>query len=82
LVGLLEGGPINCVVLDESAAPDGAVAEAARQAGLLVRPLSSLGVAPLAEVKWRSSAPLVALSGLVWPSIKVAPRESNAQAAA
>lgn len=82
LVGLLEGGPINCVVLDESAAPDGTVAEAARQAGLLVRPLSSLGVAPLAEVKWRSSAPLVALSGLVWPSIKVAPRESNAQAAA
>jgi hypothetical protein len=82
LVGLLEGGPINCLVLDESAAPDGAVAEAARKAGLLVRPLSSLGVAPLADVKWSSPAPVVALSGLVWPSIKAAPRDSNAQAEA
>src|ERR1035437_4209318 len=82
LVRLLEGGPINCLLLDESAASDGAVAEAARQAGLLVRQLSSLGVAPLAEVNWRSPAPLVALSGLVWPSIKAAPRGSTAQAEA
>ena len=82
LVRLLEGGPINCLLLDESAASDGAVAEAARQAGLLVRQLSSLGVAPLADVNWRSPAPLVALSGLVWPSIKAAPRGSTAQAEA
>ena len=82
LLRLLEGSAINCLLIDESADSNGAVAEAARKAGLLVRQLSSLGVAPLAEVNWRSPAPVVALSGLVWPGIKVAPRDGNVQAAA
>jgi hypothetical protein len=82
LVKLLEGGPINCLLIDESAGSNGAVAEAARKAGLVVRQSASLAIAPLAEVKWRSADPVVALSGLVWPSIKVAPRDGNAQAAA
>ena len=78
LLRLLEGGPINCLLIDESG---GAAAEAARKAGLVVRQPSSMGAAPLADVKWRSSASLVALSGLVWPSVKVAPREGASQAA-
>ena len=53
LLRLLEGGPINCLLIDESG---GAAAEAARKAGLVVRQPSSLGAAPLADVKWRSSA--------------------------
>jgi len=82
LLRLLEGGPINCLMIDESADSNGTVAEAARKAGLVVRQPSSLGAAPLAEVNWRSPAPVVALSGLVWPSIKVAPQDGNVQAAA
>jgi hypothetical protein len=80
LVKLLEGGPINCLLPEGSAPLSAAVAETARKAGLVVREASSLTVAPLSQVDWRSPAPVVAISGLVWPSIKLSSSGRSNQA--
>ncbi len=76
-VALLEGGPINCLLLPGAA---GSVAEAARKAKMSVIYWNSLGAAPLAEAKWETPAPIVAVSGLVWPRIQAAPAGGGDQA--
>jgi len=79
LLRLIEGSPINCVVLEGSA--EGAVADAARKAGLTVLAADALKSAPLAEIKWDSPSPRIAISGLVWPRIKMSsasPRSADA----
>jgi transposase len=73
-LSLLAGGPINCLLLDTPTHP---VAEPARGAGLVVREWSSLGAAPLAQVRWDGSAPIVALSEVAWPQIKPVVRGAN-----
>ena len=69
LLRLVHSTPINCLLFDslDQAKP---VADAAKEAGLAVMEWNSLGVAPLGEVKWDSTAPYVAITGLVWPQIK------------
>ena len=68
-VALFEGGPVNCLVFDGAAGP---IAEAATMAGLSVIYASSLAAAPLAEIKWNTSVPIIAVTGLVWPRMKTA----------
>jgi hypothetical protein len=72
LVALFEGGPINCLVLDKPQL--GPIAAAASKAGLAVRDWSTLGAAPFAEFEWGAQPPIVAITGLVWPRIKISPR--------
>lgn len=68
-LSLFESSPINCLVLSGAA---GGIAEAARKAGLSVIYWNSLNAAPLAEVKWSTPVPIVAITKLVWPQIKTA----------
>jgi hypothetical protein len=75
LVSLLEGGPINCVVV--SSAPTG-VLEAAKKAGLTALEWDSLGAAPLAKVNWTAAAPRVTITDLVWPRVKAAASRDQA----
>jgi len=75
LLRLVAGTPIDCLLFDslDRAKP---VVDAARAAGLAALEWSSLGAAPLNQVKWDSTAPQVAIAGLVWPSIKRSSRGS------
>ncbi len=68
LLSLFENGPVNCLVFDS---PAGAITEAARKAGMSSVVWKSLNPAPVAEAKWDGSAPIVALTNLVWPRIKL-----------
>jgi hypothetical protein len=74
LLRLLAGSPINCLVFESP----GKVADAARAAGLTALEWSGLGAAPLNQVKWDSTAPQVAITDLVWPSIKLSARRDGA----
>lgn len=65
LVALFARGPVNCLVFD--GAPPAAVAEAAQNAGLAVRERAALHPASMAEVKWDSPEPIVAIAGVAWP---------------
>jgi hypothetical protein len=67
---LLAGSPINCLLFDRVSASS-AIAAEARNAGLTVLEWNALGAAPLAEIKWDSSAPQTAITGLEWPRIKL-----------
>ena len=78
LVSLLEGGPVNCVLFD--GAPAQPLAEALRKAGLIVREWSTLAAAPLGETNWNSSAPILAITEVAWPSIRPMARGDGAQA--
>jgi hypothetical protein len=75
LLRLFAGSPINCLLLESLAAAK-PVTDAARAAGLTVMEWSSLGAAPLAEVKWNSAAGQTAITGLVWPRIKLSAGKS------
>ena len=77
LLKLLAGGPINCLLLERA---DPQIAEAARAAGITVLDWKTLGAAPLAEVRWNSAAAQTAITGLVWPRIKMAARAGDATA--
>jgi len=81
LLELIAGSPINCVLLEAPDA-DGAVAVAARKAGVAVLHWKSLSATPLAEVKWDTPAPQRVITGLVWPRIKMsaAGRSNDVQA--
>ena len=67
---LLAGSPINCLLFDDASGA-GALAAAARAAGLTVLPWSALAAAPLAEVKWDFPAAWTVITGLAWPRIKL-----------
>jgi hypothetical protein len=70
LLQLFAGSPINCLLFESlsSAEP---VAAAARAAGLTAIEWNSLGAAPLDSIQWDSPAPRTAITGLVWPRIKL-----------
>lgn len=68
-VSLFEGGPINCLVFSGAAGP---IADAARMAGMSVIYGNSLGAAPLGDVKWNTTVPIIAITGLLWPRMKTA----------
>ena len=70
LLRLLAESPINCLLL-ESLSGAKAIADAARAAGLTALEWGALGAAPLEDVKWDSPAPQIAITGLVWPRIKL-----------
>ena len=67
---LLAGSPINCLLFDSFSGAEQIVV-AARGAGLTVLEWSTLGAAPLAEIKWGSSVPQSVITGLAWPRIKL-----------
>src|ERR1017187_1311598 len=75
LLGSFPRNPINCLIF-ESLAAARPVADAARAAGLTVLDWSSLGAAPLAEVKWDSAAPQTVITGLEWPRMKMSAKKS------
>ena len=76
LLKLLAGSAINCLLL-ESLSATKPIADAARAAGLTVLEWSALAAAPLAEIHWDSAAPQTAITGLVWPRIKMSARSSS-----
>lgn len=69
-LSLFAGSPVNCLLF-ENLAVARPIAAAARDAGLTALDWSSLGAAPLAEVKWDSPNPQTAIVGLTWPRIKL-----------
>jgi hypothetical protein len=71
MVGLLAGGPVNCVLVDSAA---GAIAEAARAAGLTVMEWSALHAAPLEKIGWDSPDARVVITDLFWPRMKMSQR--------
>ncbi len=80
LLKLLAGSPINCLLL-ESLSGATPVADRARAAGLTVLEWSALGAASLSEVEWDSARQQTAITGLVWPRIKMAAARSGAVSA-
>src|SRR5947209_2191741 len=79
LLKLLEGSAINCLLFDGPS--DGnPIARAARAAGLTVLEWNALGASSLADVKWGSAAVHTAISGLVWPRIKMSAGRDGAVA--
>jgi hypothetical protein len=77
LISLLEGGPINCLIVN---APPPGVVDAARKAGLTALDWSSLDAAPLAKINWNTTAPRITLTDLVWPRVRLAaPGSGQAQ---
>jgi hypothetical protein len=68
LLRLLASSPINCLLLENH---QNAIAGAARQSGLTVLEWNAVRAAPLAETNWNSPAPQIAITGLVWPRIKL-----------
>jgi hypothetical protein len=50
---------------------EGSIADAAGRAGLTVLTREALNPVPLADVGWSSPAPRIAISGLVWPRIRI-----------
>lgn len=84
LVELFAGGPINCLILediDTTSSGIRAVTETARKVGLAVRAWRTLRAAPLSDMKLDPSSGVVALTGLVWPSIQTQDRNTNGQSA-
>ena len=79
LLGLVEGSPINSLLLDGAAGANRPVAAAAQKAGLVVRERTAPAPVALAKVNWNSPGPL-AITELVWPRI-AATRGGAAQAA-
>ncbi len=75
LLALVGQSPINCLLFENLAAAR-PVADAARAKGLSVLEWNSLGAAPLGEVKWDSTAPQSAITGLEWPRMKMAAKRS------
>ncbi len=67
MLDLLEGGPVNCLLSDGPL--PAAVDRAARGKGLATREWSTLAAAPLNQADWNSTAPLIALTGAVWPKL-------------
>ncbi len=61
----------STVLLIDSQAGAKQIAEAARGSGLAVIEWNALGAAPLAEVNWKSGAAQTAITGLLWPRIKM-----------
>jgi len=68
-IALFEGGPVNCLLFD---GPAGAIADAARKAGLSVIYWNSLNAAKLADINWNAPVPIVTVTGLVWPRMQAA----------
>jgi len=79
LLRLFAASPINCLLF-ESLSAARPVVEAARAAGLTTLEWSSLGAAPLEQVEWDSAASQTAITGLVWPRIKISKGESDVDA--
>ncbi|HYW44298.1 MAG TPA: hypothetical protein VE959_15660 [Bryobacteraceae bacterium] len=77
LLRLFAASPINCLLFESlrSAQP---VVDAARAAGLTALEWSALAATPLSEVNWDSPAPRIAITGLVWPRIKLSERTRGA----
>ncbi len=83
LVELFAGGPINCLIVGNIDSSPGirAVTETAWKVGLAVREWRTLCAAPLSDMKLDPSSGVVALTGLVWPSIKAQDRNTDGQSA-
>jgi hypothetical protein len=75
MLGLIEGGPINCLLFEGP--PGAAIDEAARKTGLVTREWSALAATPLEGANWDSTSGVVALTGLVWPRLTPAVRSGG-----
>jgi hypothetical protein len=78
LLSLFQGGPVNCLIFEQP--PPLAVAEAARAAEMAVHQWNTLQAAPIAEAKWNSSAPVMAITDVAWPRLRPLARSGGDQA--
>jgi len=81
-IQLVEGTPINCLVVDPS--PElKAFAEKARNKGIEVHTLAGEGAvpaAPLAKLPLNSSSPILAVTECAWPRVKPSQSRNSADA--